>query len=248
MHVTNVVVVGADPIVEAAAELVAAILGPAALREQGGASDGDTVTVGRAEARPSIAVVAPKETQDLAFFERVPRLRASLESVDVASIAEACVRICRGRAVLRKAPEAVVRARVDEHLRANNVCGFASGSVPGFRAIPIEYDWDGSTLAFVSEGGEKFARMALQPEVSVTVADRYTGFATVRGTQITGDARLLDEADPRVDGMLAAKGLSRERLAALPCRMCFFLVQPTRIEHLDAELAKKGDFDARQVV
>jgi uncharacterized protein YhbP (UPF0306 family) len=262
MHVTTVSPVsshaagpaGGDPAVLAAADLVAAIVGPAIV-ETGirpmGECDGppaERITVGREDARPQVVVRAPVGPQDLAFFSRSPRLRDGLASVDVAHIVDACVRICRARSIAHKAKDEEVRARIDEHLRANNVCGFASGALPGFRAIPIEYDWDGATLAFVSEGGEKFARMALQPEVSLTVADRYTGFATLRGTQITGDARLLEESDPRVATTLASKGLTRERIAALPCRMHFFLVEPTRIEHLDAVAAKLGAFDALQVV
>lgn len=47
---------------------------------------------------------------------------------------------------------------------------------------------------------------------------------------------------------LASKGLTPETLAKLPCPMHFFLVEPTRIEHLDAEFAKGGAFDALQVV
>ncbi|NOU28924.1 MAG: hypothetical protein HOO96_13550 [Polyangiaceae bacterium] len=247
MHVTSVAAVSGDPASLAAADLVAAILGPALVVAQ--ADDApEVVTVGPAATRPRVVVRVPTQPQQLAFFSGVPRLRDGLASVDVAHVVEACVEICRGRSVVRKAKEADVRARIDEHLRANNVCGFTSGPASGFRAIPIEYDWDGETLAFMSEGGEKFARMALQPEVSVTVADRYTGFATLRGTQITGEARLLDEGDPRVATTLASKGLTRGRIASLPCRMHFFQVVPTRIEHLDAVAAKAGSYDALQVV
>ncbi len=247
MHVTTIVVEDADAEVQAAAQIVAAILGPARLSARG-ASLEDWITVGRPPSAPDVQVRPASSRHELTFFERVPRLRDALGSVDLAALTEACIGICRARQVARSAPPEAVRARIDEHLRANNVCALTSGPTVGFRTIPIEYDWDGTTLAFMSEGGEKFARMVLQPEVSLALADRYTGFATLRGTQVTGNARLLEEGDPRVLAMVTRKGISREQIAALPCRMNFFLVEPTRIEHIDAEAAKAAGYDARQVI
>lgn len=247
MHVEKIVFTDDDPAIEGAAELASAILGPASLARESSSGEPDgVVRVGRAGTGPDIEVRAPSVAQDLSFFQLVPRLRDALSGVDVAWLVEGATRLARQRTIARPAPHADVLARVDEHLRDNNVCVLATGPSAGFRAIPIEYDWDGSTLAFLSEGGEKFARMALQPEVSLALADRYTGFATLRGTQVTGHARLLEPSSTRVTAMLARKGLT-ERIAALPFRMHAFQVEPTRIEHIDAELARRLGVDARQL-
>jgi uncharacterized protein YhbP (UPF0306 family) len=258
MRITHVAVTDDDPVNGAAAELVAAILGPAKVVPATDATQAKvaatpaggphTITVGSAEQDAAIVVTRSSQKTDLPFLARAPRLASLLASVDVHALTDACIRICRARMVPLPAPLADVRARVDAHLRANNVCVLASGQNPAFRAIPIEYDWDGDTLAFMSEGGEKFARMAVQPEVSLALADRYTGFATLRGTQMDGIARLLEQGDPRVDAMLARKAIPRERLLSLPCTMVFFLVEPTRIEHIDAVYAKEHGTDARQVI
>ncbi|MFA9398228.1 MAG: flavodoxin domain-containing protein, partial [Clostridiaceae bacterium] len=62
---------------------------------------------------------------------------------------------------------------VEDYLRRHNTCTLCTASSIGVRGTPIEYNYFNKSLYFISEGGEKFANILLNKNVSVTLYDNY---------------------------------------------------------------------------
>jgi len=142
-------------------------------------------------------------------------------------------------------PAEELRALIFAELAARNTCTLCTGHGDEVRATPIEYLLLDDRLYLLSEGGEKFAHLHLNPHVSVAVYDPYVSMDALFGLQLSGRATLVPPGSPESDRVLEARGLSASRLARLPV-----LVHLIRIDLEEAELvsseAKRRGFAARQ--
>lgn len=139
-----------------------------------------------------------------------------------------------------------LKKRIDEFLSAHNTCTLCTGHGNQVRATPMEYIYHDGALYFLSEGGEKFAHLLVNPAVSATVYDAYKGFASLNGLQMTGTAELLDESGTYWD-VLAYKGLNSEALKRLPVRLHMVRLRITRCEFLSSVMRQDG-YEARQTL
>lgn len=84
------------------------------------------------------------------------------------------------------------------------------------RCTPIEYTYREGALYLLSEGGERFAHLMLNRQVSVAVYNKYTGMASLGGVQITGTAAIVDQGSTEYAEILELKGLNPDQFVALP--------------------------------
>ena len=88
-----------------------------------------------------------------------------------------------------------LKSVIDEFLSSHNTCTLATCHLNSVRSTPIEYNYLNGHLYLLSEGGEKFANLLLNDNVSVSVYEDYTGMNTLKGMQITGYASLIGEGE-----------------------------------------------------
>lgn len=89
-------------------------------------------------------------------------------------------------AVSVKLEQDTLRAMVEKYIQSNNTCALATGTGDYVRCTPIEYSWHDHCFWMFSEGGKKFIGLGNNPHVCLAIYDRYTGFGTLHGMQITG--------------------------------------------------------------
>jgi uncharacterized protein YhbP (UPF0306 family) len=147
----------------------------------------------------------------------------------------------------RSLTKAALKKRIEEFLSAHNTCTLCTGHGNEVRATPIEYIYHDGALYFLSEGGEKFAHLLVNPFVSAAVYDAYQGFASLNGLQMTGTAELVDERSDTYRDVLAYKGLNSEALKRLPVGLHMVRMCIARCEFLSAVMRQDG-YEARQTL
>ncbi len=115
---------------------------------------------------------------------------------------------------------------MEQFLQAHNTCVLATASQGTVRSTPIEYIYYEGKICMFSEGGKKVANIYRHPQVSVSVFDPYSGFERLAGLQIDGTCRILEPADTAYAPIAAAKGLTAERLAAMPVILHILEITP----------------------
>ena len=133
-----------------------------------------------------------------------------------------------------------LRELAEDYIRSNNTCALATGTGDCVRCTPIEYSWHDGSFWMFSEGGKKFIGLAANPNVCLAIFDRYDGFGTLRGMQVTGRAELVEPFSEVYLAHAAYKKLSPEFLRKLESPMHLIRVRPTRIECLFSAFKEKG--------
>ena len=144
-----------------------------------------------------------------------------------------------------KMPADQLRQWVDSFLTRHNTLALATASEGGVRCTPLEYTWKNNAIVIVSEGGEQFAHLKVNPQVSVAIFDPYTGFGALNSVQVSGTAR-IDRLDASsIDGFAEWVPYPAETFRKLDHPMYLIRITPTRFDVLSSSF-KDLDFDARQ--
>lgn len=144
---------------------------------------------------------------------------------------------------LHAAPEEkdkTVLEAIETFLRQHTTCVLATGQGTAVRATPIEYLYDEKKIYLFSEGGKKFANLYRNPQVGLAVFDSYAGFEKLAGLQLTGRCRMIEPDEPRYMTIAAAKGITKERIAAMPVILHVLEIQLTEAVFLWAGFLKHG--------
>jgi len=147
--------------------------------------------------------------------------------------------------VTRSMPKEELEKHIAEFLKTQNVCVLASckDNVP--RATPLEYYSDGTTLYVMPEEGQKMENIRENPIVSVAVFAPYTGWLSLKGVQITGEATIVTREDIReFNEALSVYQWQRSAreigLKELPESFRLLKITAHAIELLDISLKTKG--------
>ena len=143
-------------------------------------------------------------------------------------------------------PENELRKKINAFLAAHNTCVLSTGSGDRIRATPIEYTYTDGALYFLSEGGEKFANLLVNPYVHIAVFDPYEGFQKLAGLQISGKAEVIPADSNEYARILMVKGLDYKSMK-VPVALNMIKVRLTRFEFLSSELGLEG-YDIRQSI
>ena len=144
-------------------------------------------------------------------------------------------------------PENELQKRIDAFLTTHNTCALCTGSGDRVRATPIEYTYTGGAFYFLSEGGEKFAHLLVNPSVSIAVFDLYEGFQKLAGLQISGEAEVIPADSTEYAQILSVKGLNYTNIKNLPVALNMIKVSLTGCEFLSSALGREG-YDVKQSI
>lgn len=128
---------------------------------------------------------------------------------------------------------------VEKFLKSHNTCTLATSYQGRVRSTPIEYTYHQGHLYLLSEGGEKFANLLLNSQVSVAVYEDYTTMDNLSGMQISGEASLVRNKGEYQD-IISLKGLNQDLIRNLPFNMNIIKIKVNRVEFLNSEFARRG--------
>jgi menaquinone-dependent protoporphyrinogen IX oxidase/nitroimidazol reductase NimA-like FMN-containing flavoprotein (pyridoxamine 5'-phosphate oxidase superfamily) len=143
-------------------------------------------------------------------------------------------------------PVSKLREEVEIFLNAHNTCTLATCASGRIRATPIEYNYNQGQIYILSEGGEKFANLISQCQVSLAVYEDYTGMNSLNGMQIKGQATLVENVT-EFHKVLELRGISEDFIKSLPVDLNLVRVDMEKVEFLKSDFKKNG-YSARQVL
>lgn len=138
-----------------------------------------------------------------------------------------------------------LKIAIDEFLSSHNTCTLATCHLDSVRSTPIEYSYYNGFLYLLTEGGEKFANILLNKNVSVSIYEDYNGMNNIKGMQITGHAVIIKD-DEEFDGVLEFKGLNIEFIRSMSIKMNIVKIIPDKIEYLNSQFKTNG-YNAKQI-
>jgi uncharacterized protein YhbP (UPF0306 family) len=91
-------------------------------------------------------------------------------------------------------PTSELRGQIEAFLAAHHVISLATIGPEGPHAASLFYAYDGFALAWISDPASRHSRdIDAEPRVAATIAADYTNFAEIRGLQVWGVARRVEQ-------------------------------------------------------
>ncbi len=153
----------------------------------------------------------------------------------------------------KKPLEVMPRDQLKQHLvkfiKSHNVCVLATARDNIPRATSLEYEAEGTTLYIMVDRGRKIENMRANPQISADIHDPLHGWLTVKGIQITAQAKLLTDSDPEYPGawkIYNKANADKEGWDIPPKGRTLFVIEPQKIELMEAALREQG-YKMRQV-
>jgi len=147
----------------------------------------------------------------------------------------------------KKPLEPMPRDQLEQHLsefiKSHNVCVLATAKDNIPRATPLEYEAEGITLYIMVGPGRKTENMRANPEISVGISDPLQGWLTVKGAQISAQARLLTDSDaeyPEAWKIFNRANAHKEGWDVAPKGRTLLKIESRKIELIETVLEKKG--------
>jgi flavodoxin len=143
--------------------------------------------------------------------------------------------------------ESLVKRHMEDFLSSHNTCVLATGSGSRVRATPIEYLYIDGFIYMLSEGGEKFANILVNPNVSIGICDPYRNMTELGGMQISGTAVIVEVGSEEYKLVLKERNLDFEKISSMPMALNMLKIGISKIEFLWLGYSKLG-CDVRQTI
>ncbi|MFC2003626.1 pyridoxamine 5'-phosphate oxidase family protein [Chloroflexota bacterium] len=153
----------------------------------------------------------------------------------------------------KKPLEVMPRDQLEQHIiefiKSHNVCVLATAKDNIPRATPLEYEAEGTTLYIMVGQGKKTENMKVNPQISAAIHDPLHGWLTVKGIQITAEAKLITDSDaeyPSAWKIFNRVNAGKEGWDVPPRGGTLLVIEPQKIELFETALKKRG-YKIRQV-
>jgi menaquinone-dependent protoporphyrinogen IX oxidase/uncharacterized pyridoxamine 5'-phosphate oxidase family protein len=182
------------------------------------------------------------------FFKNSGTSQGGFSSSDRTSVVELALRIKalkdEGNS---RIDEELLKEHIEDFLTKHNTCVLATGQVDRIRATPIEYMFIGGYIYMLSEGGEKFANIILNTNVSIGICDPYKSMSDLAGMQISGTAEVIEMVSEEYKFILGKRKLDYEKILSLPMALNLFKIEIRKVEFLWSGFSKLG-YDVKQIL
>ena len=145
------------------------------------------------------------------------------------------------------------REQLEQHLiefiKSHNVCVLATAKDNIPRATPLEYEAEGTTLYIMADAGRKIENIKANPQVSAGIHDPLHGWLSVKGIQISGQARLITDGDaeyPDAWKIYNRANAGKEGWDVPPAGSTLLIIEAQKIELMETTLKDRG-YKVRQV-
>ncbi|MCE5214216.1 MAG: pyridoxamine 5'-phosphate oxidase family protein [Methanobacterium sp.] len=139
-----------------------------------------------------------------------------------------------------------LESEIEEFLSNHNTCTLSTSFKERVRSTPIEYNYFNGYIYLLSEGGEKFANILLNNNVSLAVYEDYTTMNNLAGMQITGKASIIENKEEYRE-IIEKKGLNPEFIERMPVNMNILKIKIEKIEFLYSKFKKMG-YEPKQIL
>lgn len=143
--------------------------------------------------------------------------------------------------------EQKLKTYVIDYIKKHNTCALATGHNESVRTTPIEYMYNDECIYIFSEGGEKFANLIVNKNVSISIFEPYKSTNKLSGMQITGVAEIVDMGSDEYISALTSRGLNIEEVILLPVALNLIKIHIKKVEFLWSGFAELG-YDTKQVL
>ena len=189
---------------------------------------------------------------DSAAMERFGKLTGfSIEgcsTIDKNAFAELALQIKKIKDEGEKvAEDELLKSHIEDFINKHNTCTLATGHGNSVRATPIEYNYFNGCIYLLSEGGEKFSNILVNPNVSLAIYDEYKSMNELGGMQIAGAAELIEIGSEEYITILKQKNIKYEKIKSLPIALNMVKIKIRKIEFLWSGFVGLG-YDVRQVL
>ena len=147
----------------------------------------------------------------------------------------------------KKPLELMPRDQLEQHIvefiKSHNVCVLATAKDNIPRATPLEYEAEGTTLYINIGPGRKTENIKANPLVSVGIHDPLHGRLSVKGLQITSQARLVTDSDAEYAGawkIFNRANEGKEGWDVPPQGYTLLVIEAQKIELFETALKQQG--------
>ncbi|AKA68686.1 pyridoxamine 5'-phosphate oxidase family protein [Clostridium scatologenes] len=175
------------------------------------------------------------------FSEYFPSL---MDELEIANKALQIKRIFKDNSNM---PVDILKMKIEEFLLRHNTCTLCTAHENKVRATPIEYKYLNQAIYFISEGGEKYAHIYVNHNVSIAVYENYKDFKSLAGVQISGTASLIERFSDEYNIVMEKRGLNIENLKNMPIYLNIIKVIPNKYEVIFSNFSKEG-YNVKQVL
>ena len=154
---------------------------------------------------------------------------------------------------VKKPLEPMPKDQLEQHLiefiKSHNVCVVATARDNVPRATALEYEAEGTTLYLMVDRGRNLDNMQANPQISAVINDPLHGWLTVKGIQITSEAKLLTDSDaeyPEAWKIFNRANAGKEGWDVPPNGGNLLIIEPQKIELIETALKREG-YKIRQV-
>lgn len=112
-------------------------------------------------------------------------------------------------------PEEELKKYIDSFFRNHNTCTLSTTNGVKTRSTPIEYTYKEGFMYFISEGGEKFANILMNDNVSMAIYEEFDGMDKLAGMQLLGRAHIIDINSDEYREFMKVKGISIDKLPVI---------------------------------
>lgn len=148
--------------------------------------------------------------------------------------------------LIPKAAPSKVKETIEKFLTSHNTCTLSTSYKNRVRSTPLEYIYSNGFMYLLSEGGEKFANIPINKNVSVAVYEDYTGMNNLAGMQITGSAHIILDDRDEYEEVIKMEGLNIDFIKNLPVNMNIIKIEIKKIEFLYSKF-KESDYEPKQI-
>jgi len=182
------------------------------------------------------------------FYKKTETSSCSLSQSDKRTFVELALRIKALKDEMKeRIGEELLKRHAEDFLMNHNTCVLTTGQGERVRATPIEYMYIDGYIYMLSEGGEKFANIILNPNVSIGICDPYKDMSELAGMQISGTAELIGIGNEEYKNVLGKRKLDYEKILSLPMALNLLKIEISKIEFLWSGFGKLG-FDVKQIL
>ncbi len=143
--------------------------------------------------------------------------------------------------------ERELKVYITDFIKNHNTCALGTGRNVAVRSTPIEYMFIDECIYIVSEGGEKFANIIINQNVSISIFESYRSMSKLAGMQIAGVAEIIEIESDEYISVMINRGLNIEEVISLPVALNLIKVHIKKIEFLWSGFAELG-YDTKQIL
>jgi flavodoxin len=175
------------------------------------------------------------------FYEKVGKPFQNRDELSLNDVVKkaCCIKELRDKCI-EVLPDEILLTEIEKFIKSHNTCALATGYGDKIRCTPIEYLYLTGIFYIISEGGEKFANITLNENVSLSIFDPYSGMDNLGGMQISGKAFVIEEGSEEYEKIFEYKGISIKKMNELRFSLNLIKIIPKKVEFISSNFKSKG--------